>query len=76
MLATSAVEDISGKKMAGRKGNILSIGERVTLTNSCLNGIQLYMMSFLELPKGVLDSWGARMLWQEMNNKMKYRLID
>lgn len=39
------------KKMAGWKGNILSIGDRISLTNACLSSIPLYMMSFLEAPK-------------------------
>jgi mannosylglycoprotein endo-beta-mannosidase len=61
------VEDKFGKKIAGWKGNMLSIGDRVTLVNACLSSIALYMLSFLEAPKGFInkaDMHRKRMVWQ------------
>lgn len=65
--------------MVGWKGNLLSVGDRVTLTNSCLSSIPLYMLSFLEALKGVLekmDTPRARMVWQENKNKRKYHVVN
>lgn len=62
------VEEKIEKRMAGWVGNMLSIGDRVTLVNSCLSSIPLFMLSFLEAPKGVLknmNSSRSRMVWQE-----------
>ena len=47
-------EKTAKKKISGWKGNILSTGDRVTLVNACLSSIPLYMLSFLEDPKGVI----------------------
>jgi hypothetical protein len=49
------VEENCGKKIAGWKGNMLSIGDRVTLINACLSSIALYILSFLEAPKGFIN---------------------
>jgi mannosylglycoprotein endo-beta-mannosidase len=49
------VEEKVGKKIVGWKGNMLSIGDRVTLVNSCLSSISLYMLSFLEASKGLMQ---------------------
>jgi mannosylglycoprotein endo-beta-mannosidase len=47
------MEEKFEKKIVGWKGNMLSIGDRVTLVNACLSSISLYMfLSFLEAPKG------------------------
>jgi hypothetical protein len=42
-------------KKSGWKGNLLSIGDRVTLVNACLTSIYLYMLSFMEAPKGFIN---------------------
>lgn len=43
------------KKLASWKGNLLSIGGRVTLIKSCLASLPLYYMSLLPMPKGVIE---------------------
>jgi hypothetical protein len=48
------VEEKIGKKIVGWKGNMLSMGDRVTLVNACLGSISLYMLSFLEVSKGFM----------------------
>jgi hypothetical protein len=48
------VEEKFGKKIVGWKEKVLSIGDRVTLVNACLSSISLYMLSFLEAPKGFI----------------------
>lgn len=67
------------KRMAGWIGNLLSIGDRVTLVNSCLSSIPLFMLSFLEAPKGVLknmNSSRSRMVWQESQEKRRYHMVN
>jgi hypothetical protein len=48
------VEEKIGKKIVGWKGNMLSVGDRVSLVNACLSSISLYMLSFLKEPKGFI----------------------
>jgi hypothetical protein len=46
--------------------------------NACLSSITLYMLSFLQAPKGFLkkaDIVMKRMIWQEMDDKKKYHLV-
>ena len=43
------------KKLASWKGNLLSIGGRVTLIKACLASLPLYYMSLLPMPKGVIE---------------------
>jgi hypothetical protein len=73
------VEEKFAKKISGWKGNLLSIGDRVTLVNSCLTSICLYMLSFLEAPKGFIhraDIHRKRMVWQESGDKKRYHLVN
>lgn len=52
---------------------------RAVLTNTCLSSVPLYMLSFLEAPKGVvkrLDYFRARLLWQEQQGRRKYHLVN
>lgn len=72
-------EEKTEKIMAGWIGNLLSISDRVTLVNSCLSSIPLFMLSFLEAPKGVIKNMNAsraRMVWQETQEKTKYHLVN
>jgi hypothetical protein len=48
------VEEKFAKKIDGWKDNLLSTGDRVTLVNACLTSICLYMLSFLDAPKGFI----------------------
>lgn len=47
--------------------------------NSSLSSIPLYMMSFLQVPKGVvkrMDYFRARFLWQEDDGIKKYHVVN
>lgn len=73
------VEEKSEKKLAGWKGNLLSIGGRVILINASMSSVPFYMLSFLKVPKGVLKRWDyhrARMMWQETAGKKKYHPVN
>jgi hypothetical protein len=51
----------------------------VILVNACLNSIPLYMLSFLEAPKGFIkkvDIHRKRMVWQELEEKKRYHLVN
>ena len=55
----------------------LSTGGRLTLINSVLSSLPMYMMSFFEIPKGVRkkrDYFRSRFFWQSDEHKRKYRL--
>jgi hypothetical protein len=57
---------------------MLSYGGRLVLINSVLSSLALFMLSFFEIPKGVLeklDFYRSRFFWQGDNHKKKYRLI-
>jgi hypothetical protein len=66
------VEEKIGKKIVGWKGNMLSVGDRVSLVKACLSSISLYMLSFLKEPKGFIkkiDMYRKRIVWQEIDGK-------
>jgi hypothetical protein len=48
------VEERFEKRFSSWKGNHLSNGGRLTLVNSVLSSLPLYMMSFFAVPRGVL----------------------
>jgi hypothetical protein len=65
------------KRLSSWKGKHLSIGGRLTLINSVLSSLPMYMLSFFSIPKGViktLDYFRSRFFWQGDENKKKYRL--
>jgi hypothetical protein len=50
---------------------------RLVLINSVLSRLALFMMSFFEVPKGILyklDYYRSRFFWQGNDHKKKYRL--
>ena len=58
-------------------GKLLSYGDRLSLINSVLTSLPMFMLSFLEIPKGVrkrLDMFRSRFFWQSDGHKRKYRL--
>jgi hypothetical protein len=60
------------KRLSSWKGKHLSIGGRLTLINSVLSSLPMYMMSFFSIPKGViktLDYFRLRFFWQGMKTK-------
>jgi hypothetical protein len=64
-------------KLGCWKGKLLSYGDRLVLINSVLTSLPMFMLSFLQIPKGVLkrlDYYRSRFFWQSDENKKKYRL--
>ena len=65
------------KRLAMWKGKLLSSGGRLVLINSVLSSLPIFMMSFFEVPIGVLkklDAIRSRFYWQNGQFKKKYRL--
>ena len=71
------VQERFEKRLSSWKGKNLSMGGRLTLINSVLSSLLVYMMSFFEIPKGVRkkrDYFRSRFFWQSDEHKRKYRL--
>jgi uncharacterized protein involved in cysteine biosynthesis len=71
------VEEQLQKRLSSWKVKLLSLGGRLVLINSVLTNMLLYMVSFFELPKGLLhrlDYFRSRFFLQGDNEKKKYRL--
>ena len=71
------VEERFEKKLSCWKAKYLSYGGRLVLLNSVLSSLPMFMMSFFEIPKGVLknlDHFRSRFFWQGSSDKHKYRL--
>jgi len=71
------IEERIEKRLSGWKGKMLSVGGRMVLINSVLSSLPMFMMSFFELPKGVLekiDCFRSCFYWQNDQHKRKYRL--
>jgi len=49
------IEDRFERKLSTWKGKLLSYGGRLTLINSVLSNLSVYMLSFFEIPKEVLE---------------------
>jgi len=65
------------KKLSGWKGKMLSVGGRLVLINTVLSSLPMFMLSFFETPKGVLEKincFRSRFYWQSDQHKRKYRL--
>jgi hypothetical protein len=72
------VEERLHKHLSSWKGTLLSVGGRLVLINSVLTNMVLYMLSFFQVPKGVLqrlDFYRSRFFWQGDSEKKKYRLV-
>jgi hypothetical protein len=71
------IEERIEKKLSSWKGKYLSVGGRLVLINSVLTSLPMFMLSFFEIPKGVLekiDYFRSRFFWQNDSQKKKYRL--
>jgi hypothetical protein len=71
------VEERFEKRLSGWKGKHLSTGGRLTLINSVLSSLPMYMMSFFAIQRGVLkklDYFRSRCFWQSDGERRKYRL--
>ena len=49
------IEERFQKRLSGWKSKLLSVGGRLTLLNSILSSLPMFMLSFFEIPKGVLE---------------------
>ena len=49
------IEEKFQKRLSGWKSKILSVGGRLTLINSVLSSLPMFMFSFFEVPKRVLE---------------------
>jgi hypothetical protein len=64
------------KKLSGWKGKLMYVGARLVLIDLLLTSLVMFMCSFFELPRGVLNRinyFRSRFFWQGDNHK-KYRL--
>ena len=71
------IEDRFERKLSSWISKLLSYGDRLILINSVLASLPTFMLSFLEIPKGVrkrLDFYRSRFFWQSDEQKKKYRL--
>lgn len=72
-----SIEERFQKKLNSWKGKHLSVGGRLVLINSVLSSLAMFMLSFFEVPKGILeklDYYRSRFFWQSEEHKKKYRL--
>ena len=77
-LWSSIIEKLE-KRLAGWQGRFLSLGGRLTLLNSCLSNVPLYMLSIYLAPKTVIkkiDLLRRRLLWQGGKQSKKFHLAD
>ena len=73
----SVIEERFKRKLSTWKAKHLSYGGRLVLLNSVLSSLPMFMMSFFEIPKGILkrlDFYRSRFFWLGNNDKRKYRL--
>jgi hypothetical protein len=71
------IEERFEKRLSCWKANHLSYGGRLTLINSVLSSLPIFMMSIFEILKGVikkLDYYRSRLYWQGDTDKKKYHL--
>ena len=72
------VEDRFEKRLSGWKAKLLLAGGRLVLINSVLSSLPMFMLSFFEVPKGVLqkmDYYRSRFYWQNDQHRKKYRWL-
>jgi hypothetical protein len=72
------IEHMIEKKLSSWKGKHLSVGSQLILINSILTSLVMFMLSFFEVPRGVLekiDYFRSRFYWQSDQHKKKYRLV-
>jgi hypothetical protein len=61
------IEEWIEKKLNSWNGKYLSVGGRLVLINSVLISLPMFMLSFFEVPKGVLekiDYFKSTFFWQ------------
>jgi hypothetical protein len=66
------IEERIEKKLSSWKGKYLSVGGCLVLINSILSSLPMFMLSFFEIPKGVIekiDYFRSRFFWQNDSKK-------
>jgi hypothetical protein len=66
------------KKLSSWKGNHLSVGGYPVLINSVLTSLVIFMLSFFEVLRRVLekiDHYRSMFYWQSDQHKKKYKLV-
>jgi hypothetical protein len=75
-----AIEERIEKKLSSWKGKHLSFGGRLVLINSVLTSLTMFMLSFFEVPKGLLEKkieyFRSRFFWQNDRQKKKKIQVD
>jgi hypothetical protein len=73
------IEQRIEKKLSSWKGKLLSIGGILVLINSVLTSLVMFMLSFFEVSRGILekiDYYISWFYWQSDQHKKKYRLAN
>ena len=68
------IEQRIERKLSSWKGKHMSVGGRLVLINSVLSSLAMFMISFFEIPKGVLhkiDYYRSCFFWQGDDHKKK-----
>jgi hypothetical protein len=71
------IEQRIEKKISSWKDKYFSVGRRLVLINSVLTSLVMFMISFFEVSRGVLekiDYYRSRFYWQSDQHNKKYRL--
>jgi hypothetical protein len=66
------IEEQIEKKLSRWKGKYLLVDGRLVLINSVLTSLSMFMLSFFEVPKGVLeriDYFRSSFFWQQDSQK-------
>jgi hypothetical protein len=72
------IEERIENKLSSWKGKYLSVEGRLVLMYSMLSSLPMFMLSFFEISKGVLekiDYFCSTFFWQNDSQKKKYRLM-
>ena len=78
MLIRRLLKNIFQKKLSSWKGKHLSVSGRLILVNTVLTSLKMFMLSFFEVPRGILEKleyYRSRFFWQSDAEKKKYRLV-
>jgi len=68
------VEERFQKRLNCWRSKMLSVGGRLVLINSILSSLPMFMLSFFEVPRGVLkklDYFRSQFFWQNDEHKKK-----
>jgi hypothetical protein len=67
------------KRISGWRGKLLSYASRVTLIQTCIASIPIYLLSFIKFPKWAIQAISSQMancLWNDNENKHRWNLTN